>query len=175
VHDVSAPTGDLLAALADVGPSRPEGLRRLASRARVAVARLEGAPVRVGRLHGDFNLSNVLVTPAGRVASIDTNRAEGPVAADLARFLTDLRTHKERALTLGMRPRRRRVEAWGAAFLVGYGPTGDGALPALLGLALVERWAELEDRLGGAAVVSAAGLGLRAARRLLEREALRIV
>jgi len=173
VHDVPAPTGDLLAALADVGPSCPEGLRRLASRARDAVVRLEGAPVRVGMLHGDFNLSNVLVTPRGRVASLDTNRAEGPVAADLARFLTDLRTHKERALTLGMRPGRRRVEAWGAAFLAGYGPTGDGALPALLGVALVERWADLEDRLGGAS--AAAGLGLRAVRRLLEREALRIV
>jgi hypothetical protein len=150
----------------------PDLLRRYHGVARAAVEALEGTPVRAGGLHGDFNLSNVLVTADRRVAGIDTNRGEGPVAVDLARLITDLRTHKGRALTFGLRPPSSAVRQWQGAFLDGYGYPDDPALPAVRAVAVTERWAEIEHRIASLSPVSAEGVGLRIARRLMMREVL---
>ena len=169
------PAGELLAELerAAAGARRwPDLLRRYLDVARSALVALDGVPVRAGLLHGDFNLSNVLVTGDGRVAVIDTNRAEGPVALDLARLITDLRTHKGRALTFGLRPPSSAVREWQAAFLSGYGDPPDPSLPAVRAAAVTERWADIEARIAAVSPVSPEGIGLRIARRLMMREVL---
>lgn len=158
--------------LAVGGRRWPDLLRRYHQVARAAVEALDGTPVRAGGLHGDFNLSNVLVTADRRVAGIDTNRAEGPVAVDLARFITDLRTHKGRALTFGLRPPSSAVRQWQGAFLAGYGDPADPTLPAVRAVAVTQRWGEIEERIASLSPVSAEGVGLRIARRLMMREVL---
>jgi aminoglycoside phosphotransferase (APT) family kinase protein len=150
----------------------PDLLRRYHGVARAALEALDGVAVRTGLLHGDFNLSNVLVTGDHRVAAIDTNRAEGPVAFDMARLITDLRTHKGRALTFGLRPPSSAVREWQAAFLSGYGDPPDGSLAAVRAAAVTERWADIEARIAAVSPVSAEGVGLRIARRLMLREVL---
>lgn len=169
------PAGRFLADLEQLAADSsawPHLLRRYHEVARVAAAALEGVPVRTGLLHGDFNLSNVLVTADRRVAVIDTNRAEGPTALDLARLITDLRTHRGRALTFGLRPPSSAVREWQAAFLEGYGDPPDPALPAVRAAAVTERWADIEARIAALSPVSPEGIGLRVARRLMMREVL---
>jgi aminoglycoside phosphotransferase (APT) family kinase protein len=158
--------------LAEQAGRWPDLLRRYHEVARAALVALEGVRVRTARLHGDFNLSNVLVTEDQRVAAIDTNLAEGPVAFDLARLITDLRTHRGRALTFGLRPPSSAVREWQAAFLSGYGDSPDPSLAAVRAAAVTERWAEIEARIASASPVSAEGVGLRIARRLMLREVL---
>lgn len=127
---------------------RRGGSREAAALARRARER-HGAPAAVGATHGDFNLSNVLATPDGRVAALDPNLVPGPLLEDAAKFLTDLRMRRGRAVTMGVLGRGglRRAEA---AFLDGYGGADPALLRLLQGVAALRRGAEMEERLAGA-------------------------
>jgi aminoglycoside phosphotransferase (APT) family kinase protein len=117
----------------------------LASLAREARER-HGSPARLGAAHGDFNLANLLVTGDGRVAVLDPNLVPGALLADAAKFLTDLRMRRARALTLGLLGRRGLAEAE-SAFLEGYGPADASLLGFLGAVAAVRRGLEVERRL----------------------------
>ena len=127
---------------ADRGLARREPLLALAGEAR----RRHGAAVTVGATHGDFNLANVLVTADGRVAVLDPNLVPGPLLADAAKLLTDLRMRRERSLTLGVFGRRG-LRAAESAFLEGYGAAGGEMLGLLRALATVRRGREMTERL----------------------------
>jgi hypothetical protein len=122
--------------------SWPAALASLARQARA----LHGRPARLGAAHGDFNLANVLVTGDGRVAILDPNLVPGPLLADAAKFLTDLRMRRSRALTLGLLGNRGSAAAE-AAFLEGYGPADLSLLGLLRAVASVRRSVEMEQRL----------------------------
>jgi len=135
---------DLAARQAAAHPSLQKALEALAREARDR----DGAPAVVGLTHGDFNLANVLVTADGRVAALDPNLVPGPVLADVAKLLADLRLRRARLLT-GGRVGNRGVKVAEAAFLEGYGPTDAGLLGFLRGVATVRRWVEMEEHLAG--------------------------
>jgi len=128
------------------GVARPlqEILVALSHRAR----RQDGAALVTAATHGDFNLSNVLVTGDGRVAVLDPNLVPGPALEDAAKLLTDLRTRRARALTMG-RLGGAGVEEAEAAFLAGYGPADLNLLPFFRAVATARRWVEMEGRLTG--------------------------
>jgi len=119
-------------------------LRQLALEARER----HGAPAVVGATHGDCNLANLLVTADGRAALLDPNLVPGPLLADVAKFLVDLRMRRARAVFLG-RCGGRGVAAAEAAFLEGYGPADGDLLGFLRGVATAERGLEMEGRLSG--------------------------
>jgi hypothetical protein len=120
-------------------------LAALASLARQARER-HGGPALVGAAHGDFNLANVLVTRDGRVAVLDPNLVPGPLLADAAKLLTDLRMRRSRVLTFGLLGRKG-LAAAEAAFLEGYGPADRSLLAFLRAVATVRRGLEMEERL----------------------------
>jgi hypothetical protein len=158
--------GDTLAAELEAEAARLGGLRSgwpaaLASLARRARER-HGHPALLGAAHGDFNLANVLVTGDGRVAILDPNLVRGPLLADAAKLLTDLRMRRSRALTFGLLGRRGLAEAE-AAFLEGYGPADLSLLGFLRAVATVRRGLEMEERLPArpAALRRLAGSALR--------------
>lgn len=125
------------------GPSPwPAALASLARQAR----KRHGERAVLGATHGDFNLANVLVTGEGRVAVLDPNLVPGPLLADAAKLLTDLRMRRSRALALGLLGRRG-LAAAEAAFLEGYGPADASLLGFLRAVATVRRGLEMEQRL----------------------------
>lgn len=105
-----------------------------------------GGPAVVGAAHGDFNLANVLVTGDGRVAILDPNLVSGPLLADAAKLLTDLRMVRWRVLSLGLLGRRGSTAAE-RAFLEGYGQADASLLGFLRAVATVRRGLEMEQRL----------------------------
>jgi hypothetical protein len=88
----------------------------------------------------------VLVTAAGDVVSLDPNRHPDVTLMDLARVIVDLRTHISRAMTLGMIPTRRRLEAWEDALVKGYGAVDRKVLELVVAITALQRWAESESR-----------------------------
>jgi hypothetical protein len=110
--------------------------------------RRRGSGAIVGDSHGDFTLANVLVTAEGRAAVLDPNLVPGPLLADAAKLLTDLRMRRARSLTFGLLGRRG-LQAAEAAFLEGYGPVDAGLLGLLRRVATVRRGGETATRLAG--------------------------
>jgi len=155
----------LAARLVDTAGGVPGGARLAAAAAALAVRAesFQGAGVTLAALHGDFNLSNVLVDAEGRVAVLDPNLEEGPVLEDAAKFLTDLRARRIRSLTLGVLGGRD-LATRERAFLAGYGMDDGPLLRFFRGMATVRRWIEAEERIAAAprlGPVRAAGVLVR--------------
>ncbi len=145
VFDGEVVAADLEEEAARLGAGSSPWPAALASLARQARG-LHGRPARLGAAHGDFNLANVLVTGDGRVAILDPNLVPGPLLADAAKFLTDLRMRRSRVLTLGLLGNKGSAAAE-AAFLEGYGPADLSLLGFLRAVASVRRSVEMEQRL----------------------------
>jgi len=107
-----------------------------------------GRPVRIGDLHGDANTANVLVLPDGRVAMLDPNRRRGPVTEDVAHLAGEIILGRARAASGGMLPGGAAAQRAVRSLIGGYRLQEVEVFDALLRLDLLERWADLEARLG---------------------------
>jgi len=155
-------------AAAAAGLTRRAALLTLAEEA----CRRHGSAAIVGDSHGDFNLANVLVTADGRAAVLDPNLVPGPLLADTAKLLTDLRMRRARSLAFGLLGRRG-LQAAEAAFLEGYGPADAGLLGFLRRVATVRRGREMAARLAAGPVLIR-GLALAVLRRYVAVELARL-
>ena len=131
-------------------PGSPSGIAQAAERVAVAARRLDGHPVQVGTIHGDFSLRNVLVTGDGRVAVIDPNRYRGGAMADPARLAAELVLGRARLLTGGLLPGSARVRRWVGAFMEGYGRHDESVFAYEWAAASLRRWLDLEAGMTGA-------------------------
>lgn len=112
-------------------------------------------PVPLGLTHGDFAMRNVLVTPTGEVAVLDTMAQwRSPIYEDLAKFHLSLRSTRPQILTAGLAFSPHRLGALNARMLAGY---FDGApVPSIQirlyeVLLLLDKWA-FEAALGAGAL-----------------------
>lgn len=158
---VAAEVGEVAVAAQQKVPELGFLLRRLAG---VGEA-LDGVAEPVGRVHGDLNMSNVLVDQAGRVAVIDPNPAEGPQLADVALLSGDIRFDRWQLAPAGWIVSTAGRGRWAAALQSASGVENEIAWPFREALALGERWLRVESETSG--VYRA---GLFPARRLLGRE-----
>lgn len=131
---------------------------------RIGAGELDGVTERWAEIHGDLNLSNVLVAVDDRVAVIDPNREIGPALLDPVRVVTDVGLEKSQLLTGGVVRRRSVVAGWEQRLLTASGLDAEPTLGFRLAEAAVERWARLEIDLDGPA-----RMGLATGRRLLSR------
>jgi len=136
-------------------------LRRLAD----AGAILDGVSEPVGNVHGDLNMSNVLVDKAARVALIDPNPGDGPQLADVALLGDEIRFDRRRLMTGGWLARTAGRDRWAAAVAEASGAQDEAAWPFREALALGERWFRIESE-----TVGIQRVGLWPARRVLRRE-----
>ncbi len=136
-------------------------LRRLA----VAGAKLDGVSEPVGNVHGDLNMSNVMVDQAARVALIDPNPAEGSQLADLALLTDDIRFDRWRLVTGGWRARADSRDRWAGAVALSAGAQDETAWLFREALKLGERWVRVESETAGIRRI-----GLFDSRRVLSRE-----
>jgi aminoglycoside phosphotransferase (APT) family kinase protein len=108
----------------------------------------ESLPLGVG--HGDFALRNVLVTPEGRIAVIDTRaRYQVPIYQDIGYFLVSLRHNWAQIATRGALFERGFLDAMEQEFLAGY--FGQDAIPRMAVLlfevqAMLDIWGEVVTR-----------------------------
>ncbi len=160
---VAAAEADRLAAAVE-GTSPPE-LGLLLRRLAVAGAALDGVSEPVGNVHGDLNMSNVLVDQAARIAVIDPNPGKGAQLADIALLGDDIRFDRRRLVTGGWLAMRAGRDRWVGAVAEASGARDEAAWPFHQALALGERWLRIESETGG---VQRAGL--LPARRVLNRE-----
>ena len=160
---VAAAEADRLAVA--VEGTAPTELGLLLGRLAVAGAKLDGVSEPVGNVHGDLNMSNVLVDQAARVAVIDPNPGEGPQLPDVALLGDDIRFDRRRLFTGGWLARRAGRDRWAAAVTEASGAQDEAAWPFREALALGERWFRIESE-----TVGIRRAGLLPARRVLSRE-----
>ncbi len=136
----------------------PVSVREALLRLEAWAGRLEGSEQPITRIHGDLNLSNVLVTRDDRIAVIDPNRRRGSALIDPARSITDAWLEKRR-LTTGWLPlgRGHRLE-WEERLLAAAGYAGEPTLEYRLARQALERWVELEAEVRGAARIGLAAV-----------------
>lgn len=96
--------------------------------------------------HGDFAPRNILVTPAGQVAGLDTQaRLLAPVFEDIGYFLLQLETSKLQMFSRGFLFSQRALADFRRGFLAGYF-RGEGVSERLLTLfqlkAAIDKWAQ---------------------------------
>ncbi|NQV07571.1 phosphotransferase [bacterium] len=172
-EDVTAEVHALEARMSDLGPA-PPGWGALLAQVRRSGALLEGHLSRIGGIHGDFNLSNVLVTGEGRVAVLDPNLETAPAEFDPAKLMVEVRTGRERALGPGALRPASTIDRWENALTTGYGAIDRAIWVAARRIALARRWVEVEERWSQADRMSPAGMGLLVLRRRLQGESLRL-
>lgn len=143
----------------------PVGLARAMSSLRTSAERFDGVEEPEAEIHGDLNASNVVVARDDRIAVIDPNREQGPALEDAARILVDVRLTGRQLMTAGLFRPRRLLDDWQARVVEGAGYGAEPLLDYRLARRAVERWAEIEEELGGVR-----RLALPVARFLLRRE-----
>ena len=170
-HSGSLDARDLATRLVEAAGALPNASGVTAAAATIAARAesLQGAEVTLAALHGDFNLSNVLVDAEGRVAVLDPNLEEGPVFEDAAKLLTDLRARRTRALTRGV-VGSRHLAVRERAFLAGYRMDDGPLLRFFRAAATVRRWIEAEERIVAAPRLSPVRTAGVLVRRHLEAE-----
>jgi hypothetical protein len=142
----------------------PRGLLPAMAVLRLAAEGLDGTPEPWAEIHGDLNLSNVLVGRDDRVAVIDPNREGASALTDPVRVLTDTRLDRWQLITSGVGRPSAVLAEWEQRLLHGSGLGGEAMLGFRLAEAAIERWVELESGIAGFA-----RLGLLPGRRLLRR------
>ena len=147
------------------------GLGRAVMEVTAAAERLDGHPIATGTIHGDFTLSNVLVTGDDRIAVIDPNRYRGSAMADPARLAVDLMFGRTRLATAGTVPGEGRVHRRVAAVMRGYGDHDETAFGYESAAASLRKWLDLERHGLG----SWQRLALVAGRRMFRTEIARLV
>ncbi len=115
--------------------------------------RLDRREVATGTIHGDLTLSNVLVTPDGRVAVIDPNRYRGTSLDDAARLGGELLAGRSRLLTGGLAPGPDRARGRVAALADGLGEHDPEMFRYALAAACARRWLDLRGRRGPGGLV----------------------
>jgi aminoglycoside phosphotransferase (APT) family kinase protein len=175
VHHISDRTrrpfdGAVAAAEADrlsdaVEGNTPAELGLLLRRLAAAGTKLEGVTEPVGNVHGDLNMSNVLVDKSARVAVIDPNPGEGPQLVDVALLGDDIRFDRRRLVTGGWPVGRDGRDRWAAAVAEASGVRAEAAWPFRRALVLGERWLRIESE-----TVGVRRVGLLPARGVLSRE-----
>ena len=155
---------DRLVALESAARTGPRDLREGVSGIASLTATLAGAGCRVGVAHGDMGPSNVLITPDTSVAVIDPNRALGPVEQDPAKLVATLYTGRRRLLS-GV-PAGEERDRFEQRLFEGYGEADGDVYRLFRGLAVAERWVDVEASAEGWARRAA----LLPARRVLSAE-----
>ena len=140
-----------MAKLLEQRRSIPESLVQALRRLEAWAVRLEGSDEPVTRIHGDLNLSNVLVTRDDRVAVIDPNRRTGRALVDPARSITDAWLEKRRLTTGWLRWRTTHRDEWERRMLAAAGYEAEPTLGYRLACQALARWVELETEVRGAA------------------------
>jgi hypothetical protein len=101
-------------------------------------------------LHEDFHLANVFVSSDGRVCSFDPHNRPGSLYLDLAKFITDLETHRLQVATNGLFVPPPRLKSFRETLLSGYFGIeyiDHFALNLFRLLTLIQKWEENEERL----------------------------
>lgn len=140
------------------------GLLSAMAMLRLAAEERDGTPEPWAEIHGDLNLSNVIVATDDRVAVVDPNREVGPALLDPVRLATDARLERGQLVTGGVLRRADVMGEWEHRLLDGCGMQAEPMLGYRLAEAAIERWAELEVGLRGASRI-----GLVPGRNLLRR------
>ena len=125
--------------------------------------KLEGVSEPVGNVHGDLNMSNVLVDQAARVAVIDPNPGQGPQLADIALLCDDIQFDRRRLVWRGWSAGM--ADQWAAAVAEASGAQAEAAWLFRRALVLGERWLRIESE-----TIGVQRLGLLPARRVLSRQ-----
>jgi thiamine kinase-like enzyme len=103
--------------------------------------------VTVTYLHSDFYPDNFIVSPDGRICTVDTMLEwTGPVEKDIAEFLVFAQTPTQRLLGGAAIVRAQMLERLTQAFITGYSQRTHISSPVLILyqlLALVQRWSSL--------------------------------
>ncbi|MFQ5947737.1 MAG: phosphotransferase [Acidimicrobiia bacterium] len=132
------------------------------------VHKLAGRDIPITTLHGDCNLSNVLVTPRGAVALIDMNPVKGPALQDLAKLVVEPAVLAIQALTRGWFLRHGAIDRWESALIRGYGvdERDRQVLDVFVAVAILRKWADVEASISAGAG-SVVGMSRRWAARLV--------
>jgi hypothetical protein len=144
---------DLEARLNGAGVA-PRGLLPAVAMLRLAAEEMDGVPELVTEIHGDLNISNVLVGRDDRVAVIDPNRETGSVLDDLARVITDVRLDGSQLASGGLLRTAAHVAAWEERLVAAAGYGEEPLLRYRLARHALERWAEVELEVTGPARVA---------------------
>ena len=111
----------------------------------LALAAVPPREVPVARLHFDYQCTNILTTPDGRIAAVDGRlRRHGPVYADLSTLITDPVTRKAQILSNGLFLRRGLIARYEGFVLQSYfesQPIPNQALALYCALAVLRKWA----------------------------------
>ncbi len=118
--------------------------RSIAEKAEIVARDALKGSLPLGTRFGDFGLTNVLVSPDGRIIGIDTLAIwSAPIYEDIGYFLTGFKTYRAQILSLGLGFGANRIRALESAFLKGYFHTDPIPLREIRLyeiLRLLERW-----------------------------------
>lgn len=128
---------------------RPRTLEEARESVAGMAGRFAGRVVPTGTIHGDFSLSNVLVTVDGKVAVVDPNRSRGAALSDPARLAAEILLGRTRLASMGLVPGTSRARRWIDHLMSGYGSHDAEVFAYELAAACLARWVDLEERSTG--------------------------